>query len=726
MPIASNASTFQQRWDPPTFTSYYAPNSTLNPFSVNVGNCTWYAWGRAYEILGTRPSLYTGNAGEWWGYNLNNGYYPYGSVAHVGAVACWSNSGAGHVAIVEQVNSDGSFVVSESGWSSCYFRRHNVSKNGYNGDTSLTFQGFIYIDGFSNSPPTFALLTTDKYAYAVDEPVTFTVSSDGLTDTIWIYCPDGSIQYYQNVGTTFQLGFGMSGKFQALVQTWNEVGECCSEKISFEIGSSLLNECYTISVNANGGIALIEDSVLNYGELYELTPNIITRENYDLIGWYFYRPADSKWYTDGYGWHTEDEINQGIYTKKLYPTHTALFIDESWVKQAEEDIDSFVWYAVWRPSAYSISVNPNGGEGYASDFTLKFGDLCELTSAMVSKQGNILKGWYFYRPTDDKWYTDGSGWHTGNEIEQGLYIKRLYPAHMTLYIDNSWIKQSEVDIDSFVWYAVWDENHTHKWNAGVITKSPTCTATGIKTYICSSCGETKTETISKTTHIPGEWTKTVDPTYIQKGTEVQNCTTCGTQLNKRSIPMLVYVNKFTDVKDTAWYSDEVEYVAKRGYMNGMSDTKFSPSSNITREQFIMILANYAKANLPNYVGKTGFSDVPEGKWYSNAIQWARKKGYTDGIGDGKFGLGQEVTREQIAKFLYNYAEVKGRDVSGRADITGYTDDTKVSSWALDSVKWAVYNGIIISTKNDSLVLAPRATTTRAQAARMFMIFNETK
>ena len=190
--------------------------------------------------------------------------------------------------------------------------------------------------------------------------------------------------------------------------------------------------------------------------------------------------------------------------------------------------------------------------------------------------------------------------------------------------------------------------------------------------------------------------------------------------------MLTYVNTFTDVKDGAWYSDEVEYVAKRGYMNGMSETEFSPNTNITREQFIMILANYAKANLPNYVGKTGFSDVPEGRWYSNAIQWARKKGYTDGVGNGKFGLGQEVTREQIAKFLYNYAEVKGRDVSGRADITGYTDDTRVSSWALQAVKWAVYNGIITSTKNDSYVIAPRETTTRAQAARMFMIFNETK
>ena len=149
-PIAEAAS-FTPRLTKPTYDTYYKPESSYNPFAVNYdaygGNCTWYAWGRAYEITGTYPKLGRGNAGTWWSYNKNGGYYSCGSTPKLGAVACWSNSSAGHVAVVEQINADGSFVVSESGWSSCYFRTVTVPANGSRSE--LTFQGFIYLGDLS-------------------------------------------------------------------------------------------------------------------------------------------------------------------------------------------------------------------------------------------------------------------------------------------------------------------------------------------------------------------------------------------------------------------------------------------------------------------------------------------------------------------------------------------------------------------------------------------------
>lgn len=90
---------------------YYSYN---NPFYPKYGmpNCTCYAWGRAYELLGDKPNLSTGNAGEWFEYNKRNGYYPYGSTPKLGAIACWT----GHVSVVENINGN-SIITSESNWS---------------------------------------------------------------------------------------------------------------------------------------------------------------------------------------------------------------------------------------------------------------------------------------------------------------------------------------------------------------------------------------------------------------------------------------------------------------------------------------------------------------------------------------------------------------------------------------------------------------------------------
>lgn len=106
---------------PDTSDSHYF--STANPFYPAyaptpgtldaLGNCTWYAWGRAYEILGSKPQLSTGNAGDWYYYNSSNEIYGYSPNApKVGAIACWKN----HVAVVEKVNSDGTIMISESSY----------------------------------------------------------------------------------------------------------------------------------------------------------------------------------------------------------------------------------------------------------------------------------------------------------------------------------------------------------------------------------------------------------------------------------------------------------------------------------------------------------------------------------------------------------------------------------------------------------------------------------
>lgn len=116
---------------------------TLDNFII-TSNCTSYAYGRFSEIMGKECSLPTGNAGTWYGTNESRGTYEYGQTPQLGAVCCWSKpSAAGHVAIVEKINSDGSILISESGYGSGYFWTSTQrGPNWYS--SSYNFQGFIY------------------------------------------------------------------------------------------------------------------------------------------------------------------------------------------------------------------------------------------------------------------------------------------------------------------------------------------------------------------------------------------------------------------------------------------------------------------------------------------------------------------------------------------------------------------------------------------------------
>lgn len=125
-----------------------------NPFyqsGYGLPNCTCYAWGRRAEILDAAPTLSLGNADTWFDRNIQNGAYPYGYTPQLGAIAVWKYTGSmegegGHVAVVEQINDDGTVVTSNSAWGGSYFYLQTLSSdNGYEWDSFTSFQGFIYL-----------------------------------------------------------------------------------------------------------------------------------------------------------------------------------------------------------------------------------------------------------------------------------------------------------------------------------------------------------------------------------------------------------------------------------------------------------------------------------------------------------------------------------------------------------------------------------------------------
>ncbi len=178
---------------------------------------------------------------------------------------------------------------------------------------------------------------------------------------------------------------------------------------------------------------------------------------------------------------------------------------------------------------------------------------------------------------------------------------------------------------------------------------------------------------------------------------------------------------FTDVKEGAWYYDGIEFCYFMGIVSGMTETTFEPNGTLTRAQFVQILAMLGGVDLAEYKDKvSSFDDVKPNHWFNAPVCWAVEQGFVAGLSETRFGPNEKITREQLARLLYLFAEYCNCDVSGRADLSGYTD--KPSDWAYTQVQWAVAAGIISGM--DETTLAPRSSATRAQACRMIMSFDD--
>lgn len=155
---------------------------------------------------------------------------------------------------------------------------------------------------------------------------------------------------------------------------------------------------------------------------------------------------------------------------------------------------------------------------------------------------------------------------------------------------------------------------------------------------------------------------------------------------------------FVDVSVNAWYYESVKAAYEAGLMNGVTDTEFAPNAPLTRAMIWTILAR-----------ASGVETEGGATWYAKAQEWA----VTKGVSDGEDPMGN-VTREQLVTMLWR---LNGSEVM-TGYIGNYIDTGDISEWANNAMLWAVQNGIIEGDEN--MALAPKADTTRAQAATFFV------
>ncbi len=176
---------------------------------------------------------------------------------------------------------------------------------------------------------------------------------------------------------------------------------------------------------------------------------------------------------------------------------------------------------------------------------------------------------------------------------------------------------------------------------------------------------------------------------------------------------------FSDVTPDDWHYESVKYVYENNLMQG-TDNGFEPDTKMTRAMLVTVL--YRMANPEDTDCQHHFSDVPRGEWYSDAVAWATQNEIVNGVSQTEFSPNSELSREQMALILYRFAKMQGYDVSQQSDISAFTDVGDVSSWAFDALCWATKAGLVNGTS--ATTLSPKDSATRAQVAMVLMRFLE--
>ena len=224
----------------------------------------------------------------------------------------------------------------------------------------------------------------------------------------------------------------------------------------------------------------------------------------------------------------------------------------------------------------------------------------------------------------------------------------------------------------------------HAWDSGKVTKQPTATEDGVKTFTCTRCGETKTEVIPAT--------GSVDVTEM-----------------------------FTDVSHS-WADDGIQYCVTHQLMSGIGNDLFGPKLTTTRAQIVQILYNLEGE--PKVSGTTPFTDLTN-DWYQDAVLWAYQTGVVAGTSSTTFEPDLPVTREQIAVILMEYMTrvLKLERTWTPADLSIFPDAGSVSDWAKDAMADAVALGLISGASNGGQTyLEPQGSATREQVATILMEF----
>ena len=171
---------------------------------------------------------------------------------------------------------------------------------------------------------------------------------------------------------------------------------------------------------------------------------------------------------------------------------------------------------------------------------------------------------------------------------------------------------------------------------------------------------------------------------------------------------------FDDVSINKWYSNAVIWGGKNNVISGMTENTFGVGVSMSRAMLVTVLGRYLNVDVDAYKERTNkFTDVKDGAWYADYVEWAYRTEVTSGVSETLFAPDSPVTRQQAAAYIYR---VFGHSApADRTVLDKFADKDKIADWAADAVAWAVENKILSGTGAN---FEPTAVMTREQAVQM--------
>ena len=728
---------------PDSGNSYYY--SSANPFysAGLIGQCTWYAYGRAYEILGSRPRLSTGNAKEWYSYNQSHGYYAHGTEPRVGAIACWYLSGANHVAVVEAING-GTIYISE-------FNRNSDRSFHYTEEVSNGRgpDGYIYLTEAEAANTVIVTtgeaekISTTEYTlhgsvHSTSVKVTevglyIGVSPNNLTklgsDSVGSLSPT---MWYNTAKYGYTLESGALYYYQAYAvaggQTyWGDV-----KSFSTELASSSGNKA-TLWYDANGGTDWPRWSTpIDAAETHTFTISdyVPERSGYTFLGWSLRADAQIPSYYSGdeitissgttlYAvWKQkipEDSSQESIVQIDFTEETISVSTDMQWTEDPSA-VSPDIFTALWDDS---IKITNKEISSYRIYFgnTLYFregetGDWRKLViperptapTGITEDEGEItgVSTDMEYKPSNSTEWIGCNG-TTIKGLDAGTYYVRFKATNTSFASDYTVIENGSatyaVTVDSAKNGSVFiSPKNTSKGKTVTITVKPD---SGYELDVLTAIDKNGDE-LRFTSKGDGKYTfimpaskVTVKATFVKEGDGAST--------------------GFVDVSADAYYANAVAWAVENGITSGTSTTTFSPDASCTRAQMVTFL--WRAAGSPKATGNNPFTDVQSGAYYYDAVLWAVGKGVTSGTSATTFSPNDTAMRAMVVTILHR--------MEGEPRAWGYAfSDVATSAYYADAVAWAAEEQIVTGTSN--MTFSPDTPISRGQFAAILYRYAQYK
>lgn len=180
-------------------------------------------------------------------------------------------------------------------------------------------------------------------------------------------------------------------------------------------------------------------------------------------------------------------------------------------------------------------------------------------------------------------------------------------------------------------------------------------------------------------------------------------------------------------KSSAYAREAIQWMANNNIVSGDSKGNFNPLKSVSRAELVTLLVKSLEIDTSNIPSAATFSDVPTSHWAFKYVEAAYRAGVVSGIGNGKFGVNNFSTREQVTTMLMNYLSISKESIladTGLVTLEKFKDQDSMSDWAKSSIQFAVFNNIMSGTASDKF--SPKSSATKEQFAVILYKFLNAK